>query len=219
MRLPGPAWVYRPPAAAPPPGPLPGLSQKTFTLGCLNNAAKLSDACLEAWVEVLRAVPGTRLVLLAGHAQAGVKRLTELFAKAGVMRDRLELRPRMPAEAYLAAHREFDLYLDPFPYNGGVTTCDALWMGVPVLAVAGSDYRSRQGLGLMTRVGLPQFVADSPAELVALVKDYAGRRPELADIRRGLRDRLAASAVCDATGYVRDLEAAYRRVWRERIVD
>ena len=217
LRLPGPAWVYRPPDAAPPPGPLPGMSQKTFTLGCLNNAAKLSDACLEAWIEILRAAPGTRLVLVAGHAKAGTKRLADIITKAGILRDRIELLPRVPTAEYFAAHHQFDLYLDPFPYNGGVTTCDALWMGVPVLTVAGSDYRSRQGLGLMTRVGLPQFVADIPGELGSMVKEWSGRRPELADIRRGLRDRIAESEVCDAAGYVKSLETAYRRVWRDRL--
>lgn len=215
LRLPEVAWVYRLPTDAPEPGPLPSLSQRTFTLGCLNNAAKLSDACLEAWIEILRSVPGTRLVLLAGQAQAGAKRLADLIVKAGVLRDRLELLPRLPPDQYFTVHRNFDLYLDPFPYNGGVTTCDALGMGVPVLTVAGSTYVSRQGQGLMTRVGLPQFIADSPAALVERVKEWSDRRSELAGIRRGLREKLAASVVCDAPRYLRHLESAYRRVWRE----
>lgn len=217
LRLPEMAWIYRPPAQTPTPGPLPSLSQRTFTLGCLNNAAKLSDACLETWIEILRSVPGTRLVLLAGQAQAGAKRLTERVVKAGVLRDRVELLPRLPPEQYFAAHQQFDLYLDPFPYNGGVTSCDALWMGTPVLTVAGSTYVSRQGMGLMTRIGLPQFIAETPHQLIGMVKDWSNRRPELAEIRRGLRDRLTASVICDAPRYLRNLEAAYRRVWQQRL--
>ncbi|MCZ2342058.1 MAG: tetratricopeptide repeat protein [Bacteroidales bacterium] len=217
LRLPEVAWVYRPPDSAPAPGPLPALSQRVFTLGCLNNAAKLSDACLTSWIEILRAVPGTRLVLLAGQAQMGAKRLLERVTQAGVLRDRVELLPRLPPEQYFARHQQFDLYLDPFPYNGGVTTCDALWMGVPVLTVRGTSYVSRQGVGLMTRIGLPGCIAESPAQLVGMVQEWSHRRPELAEIRRELRGRMAASVICDAPRYLRHLESAYRQVWQERL--
>ena len=217
LRLPDVAWIYRPPESAPLPGPLPSLCQRTFTLGCLNNAAKLSEACLEAWIAILQAVPGTRLVLLAGQAQAGVRRLAERLTSRGIVRDRLEIRTRMPPEEYFAAHQQFDLYLDPFPYNGGVTSCDALWMGVPVLTVAGSNYLSRQGLGLMTHLGMPEFIVNHPGELISRVADWSQRRSELAEIRRGLRARLTSSVICDAPRYFRNLEAAYRRVWQERL--
>ena len=217
LRLPEVAWIYRPPEAAPPPGPLPSLSQSSFTLGCLNNAAKLSDACLDAWIAILQAVPATRLVLLAGQAEAGVRRLIERVTRRGILRDRLEVRRRMPPEEYLAAHRQLDLYLDPFPYNGGVTSCDALWMGVPVLTVAGSNYCSRQGLGLMTHLGLTEFIVNQPDELVSRVAEWNRRRSELAEIRRGLRNRLAKSVICDVRRYLQNLESAYRRVWRERL--
>ncbi len=217
LRLPEVAWVYAPPESAPPVMPLPAASKKTFTFGCLNNAAKISDACLAAWAELLRTTPGTRLVLLAGQSQAGAKRLTDRFAQAGILRDRVEVVARLPKEKYFETYQQFDLSLDPFPYNGGVTTGDSLWMGVPVLTVAGSSYVSRQGVMAMTAVGLPRFVADSPAELVGLAREWAGRRQELADIRAGLRDRLAKSPLCDGPRYVRHLEDALRTVWRQRL--
>ena len=217
LRLPHLPWVYLPPADAPEVGRLPGLDRTTITFGCLNNAAKISDACLEAWVKLLKEVPHSRLVLLAGQSQAGAKRLTDRFTAAGVPGDRVQLVFRLPRNEYYEAHQLFDLALDPFPYNGGVTTCDALWMGVPVLAVAGTSYVSRQGAAVLTHAGLGEFVADTPDMLVALARTWSENRDVLADIRAGLRRQVEKSPVADGPGYVRGLEAALRRAWRERV--
>ncbi|HET6572525.1 MAG TPA: tetratricopeptide repeat protein [Fimbriiglobus sp.] len=212
--LPETAWVYAPPTDAPPVTPLP---QREFTFGCLNNSAKISDACLEAWAAVLQAVPDSRLVLLAGQSRGGAERLLDRFAERGVSRERVELVFRLPRQEYFATYSQFDLSLDPFPYNGGVSTGDSLWMGVPVLTVAGPSYVSRQGIMAMTTVGLPEFVAQSSEELVRLAKEWTNRREELTEIRAGLRDRLAKSPLADAPRYVRSLEEALRRVWRDRL--
>jgi predicted O-linked N-acetylglucosamine transferase (SPINDLY family) len=215
LRLSGLPWAYRPPAGAPDVTPLPALSQPEFTFGCLNNAAKISDACLEAWARILKEVPAARLVLLSGQSQAGADRLAARFAAAGVAADRLRLVSRLPKPAYFATYLQFDLALDPFPYNGGVTTCDASWMGVPVLAVAGRSYVSRQGAAILTHAGLQQFVADSPDALVELAKAWAGKPDALANQRLKLREQLTAT-VADGPGYVRRLEAGVRTAWRER---
>lgn len=217
LRLPEAAWVYRPPDSAPPVNTLPAASSAEFVFGCLNNAAKISDACFDAWAGILRSIPNAKLILLAGQSEAAANRIRERFASAGVAADRVEPLPRMTAERYFATYQRMDAALDPFPYNGGVTTCDALWMGVPVLAVAGSTYVSRQGAGLMTRLGLDEFVAGDSAQLVNLAKHWSACRTALADIRAGLRDRLAASAICDGPKYVATLEAELRRKWRERL--
>ncbi|MGL6095584.1 MAG: tetratricopeptide repeat protein [Fimbriiglobus sp.] len=214
LRLPDVAWVYRPPADAPPVGPLPTATNRAFTFGSFNNAAKFSDACLEAWAGILTAVPDSRLVLLAGQSKAGARRLADIFAAAGIAADRVTLLPRMSVADYFAAHGQLDVALDPFPYNGGVTSADALWMGVPVLGIAGRTYVSRQGAMLMGRVGHPGFTADSPAGLIELAKAWSEKRSELAVIRAGLRERMIASPICDAKRYVRNLEAALRTVWR-----
>ena len=137
--------------------------------------------------------------------------------KAGILRDRIQLITRMARPQYFEMYGEIDIALDPFPYNGGVTTCDALWMGVPVLTVAGGSYVSRQGVMQMFQVGLPEFVADSPAALPALGKMWMGKRDELTIIRAGLRERMLASPLCDAVRYVRNLEAALRAKWAERL--
>lgn len=217
LRLPEVAWVYRPPTAAPTPNALPALSGRSFTFGCLNNPAKLSDVCLAAWSGVLKAVPKSRLVLLGGRSAEAARAVTERFTRLGVASDRLEVVYRLPATEYFEAYQPIDLALDPFPYNGGVTTCDALWMGVPVLTVAGTDYRSRQGASILTNLGLPEFVADSPEKLVGLAASWADQRAGLADLRGSLCDMLKESPLTAAERYVRHLEAAYRDVWRKRV--
>jgi predicted O-linked N-acetylglucosamine transferase (SPINDLY family) len=216
LRLSGLAWAYQPPTDAPPVTPLPSLSRSTITFGCLNNAAKLSDACLDTWARLLAELPNARLVLLAGTSEGGVKRITDRFAAAGVDRGRLELVARLPRDEYFQAYQLFDIALDPFPYNGGVTTCDALWMGVPVLAVAGGSYVARQGASVMTHAGLSEFVADSPDRLIELAKTWADNREWLAEIRAGLRVQVARS-VGDGRRYVRSLEAALRQAWQDRV--
>lgn len=217
LRLPECAWVYVPPLTAPEITPLPAQGRRTFTFGCLNNPAKISDQCLETWAKILQTIPGTRIVLLAGQSQAGAKRLGDRFTQFGIFRDRVELTFRLPKQQYFETFQLFDLALDPFPYNGGVSTGDALWMGVPVLTMAGQSYVSRQGAMVMQSIGLPQFVPDSPAQLIDIAREWVGRRAELAEIRKGLRERMMASPITDAVRYVRNLETALRNAWRERL--
>jgi protein O-GlcNAc transferase len=216
LRLGGLAWAYQPPADAPPVMPLPSLSGGPFTFGCLNNAAKISDACLTAWARLVNDVPNAKLVLLAGQSTEGAAMLKERFRAAGLSPERLELVLRLPKREYFETYSRCDLALDPFPYNGGVTTGDALWMGVPVLAVAGASYVSRQGVSVLNHVGIPEFAAESPEQLIELAKTWAANREMLADIRAGLRSQVAKT-IGDGKAYVERLEAALRRAWRERI--
>ena len=213
LRLPEVPWVYVPPTDAPDVSHLPASDRKVFTFGCLNNSAKISDRCLESWGKLIQSLPGSRLVLLAGQSQSAQKRLSERFVKAGILRDRIQLVARLPRQQYFEAYHGIDIALDPFPYNGGVTTGDALWMGVPVLTVAGSSYLSRQGAMAMLALGLPEFVAEEPDTLIPLAKIWMHRRPELAQLRNTLRERLLASPLADAPRYVRNLEASLRAEW------
>ena len=217
LRLPEVPWVYAPPGVDVPVTPLPALQQKQFTFGCLNNPAKISDACLGAWAKLMQSVLGTKLAILAGPSQASAKRLGDRFVRAGILRERIELLPRLSKEKYFEAYQQFDVALDPFPYNGGVTTGDAMWMGVPVLAVAGNSYASRQGVMANAAVGLPEFTARSADDLVALAKSWTQRRPELTAVRAGLRERLLMSPLGDGPRYVANLEAAYRQAWRDAL--
>jgi protein O-GlcNAc transferase len=217
LHLNGLAWVYQPPTDAPPVRPLPGLKNDTFTFGCLNNAAKISDACLTTWANLLKAIPNSQLVLLTGSSEKGSELMAERFEKAGVSRDRVERLSRLSRKDYFETYTRFDLALDPFPYNGGVTTCDSLWMGVPVLAVAGSSYVSRQGVSILTHVGLPEFAAESSEQLIEMAKIWVENRDMLADIRAGLRSQLANSLVGQPAKYVKNLEAGLREAWKTRI--
>jgi protein O-GlcNAc transferase len=217
LRLPRLGWVYNPPVQSPAVTPLPSLKAKTFIFGCLNNPAKISEACLNAWSEILQAVPNSRLVLLAGQSNAGAKRLSDRFTKAGIPRERIELIYRLPRDQYFTAYEGLDLALDPFPYNGGVTTCDALWMGVPVLTVEGPSYASRQGLALLEALGLSDFVAKKPSDLAGLAQSWSDRRPELAQLRASLRNRMQMSAICDQPGYVKSFETELLKVWKQKL--
>ncbi len=212
LRLPGPARLYVPPPHAPAPNTLPAGKGRTLTFGCLNNPGKLSGACLDAWAAVLKAVPQSRLILLAGRSVEAARLLRERFSRAGVVSDRLEFIYRMPENDYLEAYQPIDLALDPFPFNGRATTCDALWMGVPVLSLVGDDCWSCQGLSILSHLGLPEFLAQSIEKYVELAATWAEQREALADLRCGLRELMAASPLTDAAGYVQQLEALYRSV-------
>lgn len=215
LRLPDVAWVYKAPENAPTPNPLPAHSFRSFTFGCLNHPAKLSNACVEVWSRILKEVPKSRLVLLAGRSAEAARILANRFAQHGVPSDRLELVYRLPEDEYFEAYQSIDLALDPFPFNGGITTCDALWMGVPVLAASGTDYRSRQGTSILNNLGMPEFVADSADKLVDLAAIWSDQRAGLTDLRGGLREMMRESPITKAEAYVRNLEAAFRDVWRK----
>lgn len=216
LRMPEVAWVYKTPADAPPPTALPSQARRTFTFGCLNNPAKLSEGCVSLWADILKAVPRSRLVISAGKSADAARLLGERFTALGVSADRLELVYRLPASEYFEVYQSIDLALDPYPYNGGVTTCDALWMGVPVLTLAGRDYRSRQGVSILSNLGLPEFVAETPEKLAELAAGWCDQRASLADLRGSLRELMRESAVTAAERYVRNLEAAYREAYRQK---
>ncbi|MGH6788046.1 MAG: tetratricopeptide repeat protein, partial [Novosphingobium sp.] len=144
-----------------------------------------------------------------------VGRLKAAFAAHGVAPERLSLAGWIePTESHLAAYGAVDIALDPFPYNGTTTTLEALWMGVPVVTLAGARHSGRVGASLLTHAGLAELVADSPAAYIAIATALAGDLEKLAEYRQSLRELLGRSALMDAPGFARDLEAAYRRMWR-----
>jgi protein O-GlcNAc transferase len=217
VRLPRTFLCYRPPEEAPPPGPLPSLAGNPFTFGSFNNLPKVNDGVIDVWAEILRRVPGSRLLLkshaLTCHESAG--RVGQAFAERGIDGGRLELVGwcRDLAE-HLQLYGRIDLALDPFPYNGTTTTCEALWMGVPVLTLAGNRHAARVGASLLAQVGLERLITATREGYVARAVALAAARDELAKIREMLRGRMAASPLCDAAAFARDMEAAYRTVWR-----
>jgi len=206
LRMPHGYACFAPPADAPPVGPLPAERNGFVTLGCFNNPAKLSDETLAAWAEILRRVPGTRLLL----AYAGCdgprarERITAPFAAAGVAAERLELRGWMPQSELWTLYGQVDLALDPWPYSGGVTTCEALWMGVPVLTRPGLTLAGRHAFSHLSTVGLPQFIAADVEAYIARAVELAGDLTELRHVRSTLRAQMAASPLCDVPGFAAD---------------
>lgn len=217
IRLPGCVLCYRPAESAyDPPERAPGLDDGTFTFGSFNNPTKLNASTIALWARVLHAVPRARLMLKwRGLTSSGLGgRLLAQFAALGIAGDRLILSGTTP-DPY-ESYRRIDCGLDPVFANGGTTTCDSLWMGVPVLSIAGTAAISRWGISLLSAVGLPDLVAEDDDSYVALAVRLAGDPDFLAAKRDGLRARMQRSPLMDEQGYTRALEAGYREAWRRR---
>ncbi|TVR49672.1 MAG: glycosyltransferase [Puniceicoccaceae bacterium] len=212
LRLPRTAWCWRPPGQSPLPAPAPCEKNGYITFGSFNNLAKMNAALLETWAEFLRTVPDSRLLLKARPLlDEGVRRRFESFFTArGIASERLRLvGPDAGVEAHLARYHEVDIALDTFPYHGTTTTCEALWMGVPVVTRAGEDHRSRVGVSLLKAVGRPEWIADDAATWVRRVAEMAGDSSALSAVRAGLREDLRRSPLLDVAGYVAAVEAAF----------
>jgi len=220
FRLPETFSCYQPPADSPPVGPLPAAEAGPLTFGCFNHLAKVTPATLRLWAEILRELPGSRLLLksrgLADHETAA--RLRGEFARLGADADRLELNgEELSVARHLGLYQRVDVAFDTFPYNGTTTTCEALWMGVPVVTLAGRTHVSRVGASLLTHLGEPGWIADSPEAYRKLCRDLAGDRPRLTAIRAGLRERMRRSPLCDAPRFTRHLENAFRQMWTKKM--
>jgi predicted O-linked N-acetylglucosamine transferase (SPINDLY family)/predicted SAM-dependent methyltransferase len=218
LRLPRGFLCYRPPEEAPEVGELPLLRTGRLTFGCFNHLPKLTDPMLALWARLLAALPQARLMLKSFGLSAESARRDVLarLARQGIGAERVELRaPQQTLAAHLACYGEVDVALDVFPYNGATTTCEALWMGVPVVSLAGATHVARVGASILTHAGLPELVAESPEQYVEIALSLARDRERLAALRAGLRERLRASALLDARGFARQLEDAYRSMWEQ----
>ena len=213
VRLPHCYWCYTAPElpgkALPDSGRMPGPP----TLGCLNNFAKVTDATLRLWGHLLERVEEARLLVYA-RAEWHRNRVREALGRAGISAERLDFVDWQPLGQYLDTYRSIDVALDPFPYTGGTTTCDALWMGVPVVTLTGGTAVSRGGATLLSNVGLNELIAGNEAEYIEIAASLLRDTDRLTAMRHGLRDRLLASPVMDARGFAAGLEDAYRTMWR-----
>jgi predicted O-linked N-acetylglucosamine transferase (SPINDLY family) len=213
VRLPDAFWCYDPLASGPEPGPLPAEAAGRVTFGSLNSFKKTNDDVFALWARVLRGVDGSRLLLSAqpGDSRA---RARGAFERAGVDPERLEFVDQRTRAEYLALYRRIDVCLDTFPYGGHTTSLDAFWMGVPVVTLVGGTVVGRAGLCIAYHLGLPELVADSPDAFVSMAVHLARDRPRLADWRGQLRGRMESSALMNARRFARNLDAAYRSIWR-----
>ncbi len=212
-RLPRIFMTWRPPTDAPAVAPLPALGSKRVTFGSFNSCYKITPTVVALWARVLAAVPGSRLMLVTIVAGAAEHRIRDLFAAHGVGAERLEILPRMTHEEFLAVHARADIALDPYPYHGTTTTCFSLWMGLPVVSLAGTTHVSRVGVSLLSNVGLPDFVARDADHYVEIARRTAADLPALAALRADLRRRLLASPLADGRAGARALESAFREMW------
>lgn len=190
----------------------------SVVFGSFNNRAKYSDACLKAWAELLQRIPGSRIVLKSqgGNGdEAGRRELVERFSSLGVEADRVRVLARIGDKSeHLAAYSEIDIGLDTFPYNGTTTTCEALWMGVPVVVLKGDRHASRVGASILDAVGLGDLVAESAEEYLEIAEFLAHNTKARGELRASMRDRLQSSALLDRWTMGRALGDAFIDMWR-----
>jgi protein O-GlcNAc transferase len=215
-RLPDIYLCYAPHEIDVAPAPPPVLANGFVTFGCFNNHAKITAGTLRVWAAVLRAVDGARLFLknrsLADPAVADA--LVAAFAAHGIARDRLILEGHSPLADLLAAYNRVDIALDPFPFGGGTTTAEALWMGVPVISLRGDRWVGRMSEGMLATIGLADLVAENADDYVGKATRLAGDLRHLVTLHEGLRRMVLASPFCDGERFARALDATYRDMWR-----
>lgn len=214
VRLPD-CWVcYDPLTREPEVNGLPAKMAEHVTFGSLNQYCKHHDGVIELWGRMMSQVNGSRLVLMCASQEHG-RRVLKILEGHGVGPQRIDFVSRHPRAEYLKSYHRIDIALDPFPYNGITTTCDALWMGVPVVSLAGTMPASRAGMGILTTVGLPELVVGNEVEFITTCRSLAGNLGRLSELRAGLRARVEGSRLMDAKRFAQNVEAAYHMAWRE----
>jgi predicted O-linked N-acetylglucosamine transferase (SPINDLY family) len=218
LRLPHSGWCYVPPDGGRDVevGPLPALKNGHLTFASFNAFGKINTDVISLWAKLVKAVPGSVLHMYTGSKDSDERlntKIRKVFESCGFPLDQLRLFGAKPMNVFFEFHKEIDIALDPFPYNGGTTTAHSLYLGVPVLTLAGDRPIQRMGVSMNTNAGTPQFIAQSEDEYVAIAQRYAENLPELAKVRAGLRDAMVASPLMNADIVTRDLENGLREVW------
>lgn len=208
-------WVcYKPSELAPNVSPCPNTDGQVV-LGSFGNVSKLTPGVIETWSQLLQQLPASRLLLMDRAMKDPMLRssLVDKFAAHGVTQARLLLRDGAPYAQYFATYAEVDIVLDPFPRTGGTTTAEALWMGVPVVTLAGQRYVERISASKLTALGMEDLIAHSREEYIEKVVSLAHDPARRTALRAGLRNRMAQSPLCDGPGLARAMESAYRTMW------
>ncbi len=215
VRLPDSQWCYCPPLDSPEVAIPPAVrGGGPVTFGAFSSLAKIGPRVIALWCKLLERLPDARLLIVGLGLESVRDEYLSGFAARGIAPGRIELRAFQSFRDYLAMHADADVILDTFPYTGGTTTCHALWMGVPVVSLAGDSAPSRGGASLLGTVGLEELVADTPEEYLEKAGSLAGNLARLSTLREGMRARMSASPLMDAARFTRHLEQAYRSMWR-----
>jgi protein O-GlcNAc transferase len=213
--LPQTRLCFTPPDLAVSVNELPAKANGFLSFGCFQNLLKINASTIRLWAAVLRALPSSRLVIQCPNrnAELAKQRLLGSFQQNGISPDRVQFSEPMDREVYLLAYHAIDLILDTFPYPGGTTTCEALWMGVPTVTLAGQTMIERQGASLLMAAGLSEFVAENERDFVAIAVSYASNPEALGRLRRSLRDHVLASPLFDAKAFAGDFTNAMWEMW------
>ena len=211
-------WCFDPCGLKVEVGEFPARKNGFVTFGSLNNFCKINDPVLQLWAKLLRQVENSRLIFLSS-AGSHRERTRDFMGRLGVEPQRVDFLSPCPRREYLELYSRLDLVLDPFPYNGHSTSLDALWMGVPVVTLAGDTAVARAGLSILHNLDLRELVAHSEEDYVAIASELAHTPSRLAELRSTLRPRMEASVLMDAPHFARQIEAAYRSMWRQWCID
>jgi predicted O-linked N-acetylglucosamine transferase (SPINDLY family) len=190
--------------------------KRAVTFGSFNSYVKVRPEMLALWCDILLQVPGSRLLMQAsglGGAEITAQ-IRSYFKKRGVDIKRLEIRGWTGLTEYFQLGEVVDIALDPYPFNGGVTTCHALWMGMPVVTMSGESAASRVGRSILSRMGLSELVAENPTQYVAIAVNLAKNHDKLTELRASLREKMVAGGILNGGALAKQAESAYRTVWR-----
>ena len=216
--LPETRMCFTAPEQAPEVSGLPALRNGYITFGCFQNMTKVSDAVLKVWAEVMRGLPDAKLRWQSkSFADATIVHAMQNRLQAcGIAPERVSLLGKVTREAYLAGYAKVDMVLDSFPFTGGTTTCEALWMGVPTLTLAGNTLIARQGASMMSAAGLVDWVVNTPEQYIAQALHFAKDTAQLAKLRAGLRAQVQHSALMDGKRFAQHMEIALRNMWQSK---
>jgi predicted O-linked N-acetylglucosamine transferase (SPINDLY family) len=220
VRMPECFSCFKAPLQSPDVAPLPALSSGHVTFGSFNMFSKMTADVLATWARILLRVPNSHLVIkYQGMDSAYMRELIQnIFVGHGVEKERVHTLGRDVSHGeHMARYHTIDIGLDPFPYNGTTTTCDALWMGVPVVVLAGNTHVSRVGVSQMSNLGLQELIAKNQDDYVNIAVELAGNIEKLSALRAGMRERMLASPLMNVERFTRNLEQGYEQMWAARL--
>jgi protein O-GlcNAc transferase len=219
LRMPNGYACYEAPDYAPAVAKLPALFNIHVTFGCFNNPAKWTTRILDVWSEILSRVPNARLLLkyYGLHDPQSQDLFRSQFAARGIERQRIMLEGWSEHREFLDAYNRMDIALDTQPYSGGVTTCEALWMGVPVITFPGKTFAGRHATSHLSNAGFPQFIAADMQGYIDLAVEWANRLDELGTLRSQMREQMRRSPLCDAPRFAKDFLDVLTQAWKSRV--
>ncbi|MAO63645.1 MAG: hypothetical protein CL666_01465 [Balneola sp.] len=219
VRMPDDYICFLPPEYAPDVAALPAKEKDYITFGCFNNPTKVNDEILEKWAEIMNRVPKSKLFLKSKQYDTEVlrERIIETMKACGISEERLKFEGQSPHDELLGSYNSVDIALDPWPYSGGLTTCEALWMGVPVITKPGPTFAGRHSATHLQNAGFPEWIVDTWDKYIEKAVELASDTGNLAEIRTGIREKVANSPVCDGERFGAHLSNAFREMWTQRV--